>query len=146
MTTPLIGISAGFTDCGDYLGIAFSRPLEAHGAAPVALPFLGQPLAVLAHLDGVLLGVGRDLEPARFGGRPHPSCTRHSPFRDEAELALALGALAAGVPMLGICRGMQVINVALGGTLYPDHSVLPAPADHPPGGAWDGWEQVGRAR
>lgn len=145
-TPPIIGISTGFTDYGDYLGIAFSRPLERLGAVPLVLPYLQHPSAVLSRLDGVLLGVGRDLEPARFGGRPHPASTLHSPLRDDAELALARAALAAGVPMLGICRGMQVINVALGGTLYPDHSAAPAPANRHPGGDWDRWERVVGAR
>jgi len=48
--------------------------------------------------------------------------------------------------VLGICRGMQVINVALGGSLHPDHSVLPAPADRHRGGDWDIWEEVVKAR
>jgi putative glutamine amidotransferase len=146
MTSPLIGISTGFTDYGDYLGIAFSQPLERLGAVPVALPYLDHPPALLSHLHGVLLAAGRDLEPARFGGRPHPASTPHSPLRDAAELTLARAAIAGGVPVLGICRGMQVINVALGGTLHADHRVLPAPAGNHPGGDWDRWEHVVRAR
>jgi putative glutamine amidotransferase len=146
MKRPLIGISTGFTDYGDYLGIAFSQPLERLGAVPVALPYLEHPSALLSHLDGLLLAVGRDLEPARFGGRPHPASTLHSPLRDATELALARAAIAEGVPVLGICRGMQVINVALGGTLHADHGVLPAPAGNHPGGDWERWEQVVRAR
>jgi putative glutamine amidotransferase len=146
MKPPLIGISTGFADYGDYLGIAFSQPLERLGAVPVAVPYLEHPAVLLSHLDGVLFAVGRDLEPARFGGRPHPASTLHSPLRDAAELALMRAAIADGVPVLGICRGMQVINVALGGTLHADHSVLPPPAGEHPGGDWDRWGQVVRAR
>jgi putative glutamine amidotransferase len=98
--------------------------------------------ALLGRVDGLVLGVGRDLEPARFGGAAHASATAHSPLRDAAELALARDALAAGVPVLGICRGMQVIDVALGGTLHADHSVLAAPANAHPGGDWGRWSEV----
>lgn len=146
MARPVIGISTGFTDYGDYLGMAFSRPLERLGALPFVLPYADRPCAILGRLDGLLLAVGRDIDPVRFGGRPHPSSTVHSPLRDEAELALVPKAIAAGVPVLGVCRGMQIINVALGGTLHGDHSVLPPPANEHPGGDWARWEEVVRAR
>jgi putative glutamine amidotransferase len=146
MDAPLIGISCGFTDYGDYLGVAFSAPIERLGAVPVILPYTERPTPLLARLDGLMLAGGRDIEPERFGGRRHPQATAHSPLRDEAELPLARGAIAAAVPLLGICRGMQVINVALGGSLHPDHSVLPSPADRHRGGDWDIWEEVVKAR
>lgn len=76
------------------------------------------------------------------GDRGVSSSTQHSPVRDTTELALASAAISNGVPLLGVCRGMQVINVALGGTLHPDHSVLPAPANAHPGGDWKRWERV----
>jgi putative glutamine amidotransferase len=145
VSAPLIGVSTGFTDYGDYLGLAYARPLAAAGAVPVVVPYLEHAAgrrALLARLDGLVLGVGRDLEPARYGAAPHPSSTAHSPIRDSVELALALEAMEAGVPLLGICRGMQIMNVALGGTLHPDHTVLPAPADRHPGGDWARWEDV----
>jgi putative glutamine amidotransferase len=146
MHAPLIGISTGFTDYGDYLGVAFSRPLEALGAVPVVLPYPSDPTALVACLDGVVLGVGRDIEPKRWGGAPHPAATAHSPLRDDAELRLAHAVLEAGLPLLGICRGMQILNVALGGTLHPDHGALPPPADRHPGGDWARWERVVAAR
>ena len=143
---PLIGISCGFTDYGDYLGVAFSAPIERLGGVPVILPYTERPMPLLARLDGLMLAGGRDIEPERFGGRRHPQATAHSPLRDEAELPLAEGAIAGAIPLLGICRGMQVINVALGGSLHPDHSVLPSPADRHRGGDWDLWEEVVKAR
>jgi putative glutamine amidotransferase len=145
VTRPLIGVSSGFTDYGDYLGLAYARPLTRLGALPVVVPYLERAedrAELLSRLDALILGVGRDLEPHRYGAAPHPSATAHSPWRDEVELALATEAMAAGVPLLGICRGMQVIDVALGGTLHPDHAVLPAPADRHPGGDWARWETV----
>jgi putative glutamine amidotransferase len=141
----VIGISTGFSDYGDYLGAVYSRPLARHGAIPIVLPYAERAAereALLAHVDGVILGVGRDVDPQRYGGVRHPSSTAHSPLRDAAEIALTRDALAAGVPLLGICRGMQVINIALGGTLHPDHSVLAPPGRHHPGGDWERWERV----
>jgi putative glutamine amidotransferase len=142
----LIGVSPGFTDYGDYIGIAFSRPLERLGAAAVVLPYSERPRELLAHLDGLLLAGGRDIDPARFGSGRHPKATPHSPLRDEFELALVPAAISAGIPLLGICRGMQIINVALGGTLYGDHGVLPPPANRHPGGDWERWAEVVRTR
>ncbi len=139
---PLIGVSTGFTEHGDYLGVAFSRPLEQLGAPSLIVPYLEDPGALIPHLDGLLLAGGRDLEPSLYGGQPHPTATSHSSLRDECELTLVRAAIDAGVPLLGICRGMQVINVALGGTLHPDHSELPPPADRHPGGDWDRWREV----
>jgi putative glutamine amidotransferase len=143
---PLIGISCGFTDYGDYLGVAFSAPIERLGGVAVILPYTERPTPLLERLDGLILAGGRDIEPERFGGSRHPRTTEHSRLRDEAELPLAREAIAAGVPLLGICRGMQVINVALGGSLHLDHSVLPPPADRHRGGDWDIWEEVVKAR
>lgn len=146
MRSPLIGISPGFTDYGDYLGVAFGRPLEQAGATAVVLPYSAQPERILPRLDGLLLAGGRDIEPPRFGGEPHPASTPYSPLRDRFELALAPAAISAGIPLLGICRGMQIINVALGGTLELDHSLLPPPANRHPGGDWGRWAEVVRAR
>ncbi|MGN6167278.1 MAG: gamma-glutamyl-gamma-aminobutyrate hydrolase family protein [Solirubrobacteraceae bacterium] len=145
MSAALIGVSSGFTDYGDYLGVAFARPLERLGANVVTLPYAERPESLLPHLDGLLLAGGRDIEPARFGGVDHSTSTRHSPLRDQFELALAPAAISAGIPLLGICRGMQIVNVALGGTLELDHGLLPPPATAHPGGDWDRWREVVRA-
>ncbi len=134
----LIGVSAGFPGYGDYMGLAYARPLEAAGALPVQLPFVSDVDAVLEVADGVVLGFGSDIDPARYGGEPHPKMTPHSPLRDAFELELARAALARGLPVLGICRGMQLLNVARGGTLVGDA------APHP-GGDWDRWDRVRRA-
>jgi len=132
---PVIAVSAGFPAYGDYMGLAYARPLEAVGALPVQLPFLSEPAAVLGVADGVLLGFGSDIDPERYGGARHPSMTEHSARRDEFELALARLALDEGLPVLGICRGMQLLNVVLGGTLLADV------APHP-GGDWERWALV----
>ena len=142
---PTIAVSAGFTDYGDYLGVALSRPLSAAGSVPVFLPYLEDDHArasLLDRVDGLLLGFGRDIEPARYGATWHPAMTETSPGRDASELALALDALQRGMPILGICRGMQVLNVALGGSLYRDRSEYPPAAREHPGGDWARWELV----
>ncbi|MFL5864882.1 MAG: gamma-glutamyl-gamma-aminobutyrate hydrolase family protein [Solirubrobacteraceae bacterium] len=142
---PLIAVSTGFTDYGDYLGVVYSRPLARLGAVAVVVPYLETPAeraGLLERVGGLILGVGRDIEAARFGSAPHFTSTAHSPLRDAAEIELVQDALTTGVPVLGICRGMQVINVALGGTLHADHSQLDTPANSHPGGDWARWDTV----
>jgi putative glutamine amidotransferase len=72
---------------------------------------------ILAAVDGLIFSGGGDIDPARYGGLPHATIYGVDAGRDESELALARAANADGLPTLGICRGAQVINVALGGTL-----------------------------
>jgi len=88
--------------------------------------------ASLDAVDALILTGGGDVDPARYGGDP-ASGRDLDPARDEAEIALVLAAAAAGVPLLGVCRGLQVMVVAFGGTLTPDlgmSHVRPG-ADHP---------------
>ncbi|OZM73066.1 gamma-glutamyl-gamma-aminobutyrate hydrolase [Amycolatopsis antarctica] len=87
------------------------------GGVPVLLPPIGTGHAeLLSTVDALVLVGGADVEPARYGAAPHPR-TVTRPDRDEFEFALLGLALARGVPVLGVCRGMEVLNVALGGTL-----------------------------
>jgi putative glutamine amidotransferase len=142
---PTIAVSAGFTDYGDYLGVALSRPLLAAGAVPLLLPYLegaDARAAALDRADGLLLGFGRDIEPTRYGAGPHPALTAVSPHRDAFELALVHDALARDLPLLGVCRGMQIVNVALGGTLHRDRAEYPPAARAHPGGDWERWDRV----
>jgi putative glutamine amidotransferase len=135
---PLIGISASLHDFGDYGGVGVQRPVFAAGGMPVTLPQLPATVpAALAVLDGLLLAPGRDIEPSRYGQERGPLLAAVEPQRDEFELALVPEALARGIPILGMCRGVQVLNVALGGTLAQDVSLV-AP-DHPTDPGWVRW-------
>lgn len=73
---------------------------------------------VLDRIDGLVITGGPDVDPARYGQKPHPSTNEPAHDRDEWEFALLAGALRRGTPVLGVCRGAQVLNTALGGTLH----------------------------
>jgi putative glutamine amidotransferase len=96
----------------------------AAGAVPWMVPLLADDLETLRliyqRLDGVLLAGGVDMDPKTFGEPPHPKLGNIDPARDAVELALARWAIEDGKPLLGLCRGLQVINVALGGSLHQD--------------------------
>jgi putative glutamine amidotransferase len=94
------------------------------GAVPWMIPLLDDDLDTLREiydrLDGVLIPGGVDVDPWNFGEVRRPACGVVDPARDRVELQLARWAAEDGKPVLGLCRGLQVINVALGGTLYQD--------------------------
>jgi putative glutamine amidotransferase len=77
----------------------------------------GDPDEVLDLLDGLILAGGADIDPSSYGAEPHPMTTGTVPERDTFEIALARRAMERDLPLLGICRGMQLMNVAQGGTL-----------------------------
>jgi putative glutamine amidotransferase len=135
---PLILVSVQMTDTwGNYWSRVFSRPLVAVGALPVLLPIVEREAdrrALLQRADGLLLGGGMDIEPHHYGSPTDPSLWDPDPLRDALELPLVREAAEMGTPMLGTCRGLQVINVALGGTLYLDNSHRPGVVNHPCGG------------
>jgi putative glutamine amidotransferase len=141
---PLIGVSASLHDFGDYGGVGVQRPLLAAGGLPVTLPQLPDAIEpALDAIDAVLLAPGRDIEPSRYGQEPHPLLAATEPQRDQFELQLVGRALDRGLPVLGMCRGVQVLNVALGGTLVQDVSLLNE--DHPSDPGWRSWKEVERA-
>jgi putative glutamine amidotransferase len=92
---------------------------EVGGLAVLITPGEVEAEALLERLDGLMLTGGGDLDPNAFGGAAHGENYSVSPERDESELELLRGALGAALPTLAICRGMQVLNVALGGDLHP---------------------------
>ena len=88
------------------------------------------PDEMLDRIDGLILSGGADIDPSSYGAQPHPETKRTVPERDHTEIALVRGALERDMPVLGICRGMQLLNVALGGTLHQHLPDLVGHEDH----------------
>ena len=145
MSRPLIGIPAQTLQAIDdipkglphswVMNSRYSVAVADAGAAPVMIPLLSRDLpslrAVYHQLDGVLLAGGVDMDPCTFGESPHPRLGRIDRDRDAVELALARWAIEDRKPILGLCRGHQVLNVALGGTLWQDiESQVPGAIKH----------------
>jgi len=106
------------------LGTSYVECVASAGGRPVLLPPCegagggeASAAAVVSALDAVVLVGGGDVDPARYGQAPHPATSGVDPRRDASELALLAQALAQDVPVLAICRGMQLLDVHLGGTL-----------------------------
>lgn len=118
------------------LNTSYVRALDGAALAPLALPTMLAPERAVAALQGsgvrgLVLTGGEDVEPARYGATPHPKLQETDPARDAAELALIAAARERRLPILAICRGIQILNVALGGTLYQDlGSERPGPIGH----------------
>ncbi len=98
---------------------SYARSVQRAGGLALMLPpdplLVEQPAEILDRLDGLVLTGGCDIDPASYGAAAHAETGGTSPERDEFELALARAALERDMPLLGICRGMQLLNVALGG-------------------------------
>ena len=96
----------------------YVRAIERAGGTPLLVPPVEDGVEeILDALDGLLLSGGADVDPESYGAEPHPETTGTRPARDRAELALLEGALARDLPVLAVCRGSQVLNVARGGDL-----------------------------
>jgi putative glutamine amidotransferase len=123
------GSSARFS-----VSAVYCRAVEAAGGSPILIPGLGNAeavAAILPHLDGILFTGGVDIHPRRYGQEVHPGCEVVDPERDETELVLAELVKSTAIPVLGICRGIQLINVAWGGTLVQDLGMQrPGSEDH----------------
>jgi len=151
---PVIGISAYdvAVDFGQWKAFrsvlvpqAYVRAVVAAGGIPVLVPPTEVASAILEDLDGMVFTGGSDINPAAYGQEPHPESSGFHDHRDAAELGLMRAALSGSMPVLGICRGMQLLNVARGGDLvqhlegdthkgppgtYTRHSVTVLPGTH----------------
>jgi putative glutamine amidotransferase len=103
------------------LQTSYVKAVQRGGGLALMIPpdpaLLDDPEPALDRIDALILAGGSDLDPASYGALVHPETTGTTPSRDPTELALARAALERDMPLLGICRGMQVLNVAVGGTL-----------------------------
>lgn len=129
MPAPLIGVTASYSPADSsraahfFVYEAYLQAVFKAGGLPVIIPpmLAGQPLQELfARVDGILLTGGGDIAPHIFGGLPHPRVYGIEPERDTLEIELVRLAATERKAFLGICRGIQVVNVALGGTLFTD--------------------------
>jgi putative glutamine amidotransferase len=123
---PVIGITCDFDwETGNsLLRPGYFEGVCRSGGLPFLIPAL-EPLSaasIVSRLDGLLLSGGQDIDPHFFGEEPHPAIGRINPCRDELEIALCLEAVRHKIPVFGICRGMQLMNAAMGGDLYQDLS------------------------
>nr|WP_297436719.1 gamma-glutamyl-gamma-aminobutyrate hydrolase family protein [Thermococcus sp.] len=129
---PLIGI-VGRMDYSTgrlFLDSTHLRNVISAGGLPSVFGVNGSPEDVLKHVDGILLIEGPDVHPRAYGEDPSESIKYVDVARDEFEIRLVRLAVEEGIPLLGIGRGMQVINVALGGTLYQDVREIPKAIKH----------------
>ena len=124
---PLIGISCGRTLTGAAtLATNYTDAIAKAGGIPVVLPIIDDPAlaeSLLAKVDGIVFSGGPDLDPVEYGEEILNETVSIDAVRDRSDLLLARAALASGKPVLAICRGEQLMNVVLGGSLYQD---LPA--------------------
>jgi putative glutamine amidotransferase len=149
MALPKIGVTVSTDEHHDRtselkLKEAYFASIRLAGGEPVVFPMdtpVDKVPEIAATFQGILLTGGGDIDPAIFNGEPHPNVYGIDPQRDLLEIALVNYCASNNLPLLGICRGLQVINVALGGTLYTDitdqltgalrHSCFPAyPRDY----------------
>lgn len=146
MTAPLIGLTTyreqarwGVWDQrADVLPAQYAEAVVACGGVPVLLPPThgdGAADAVVARLDGLVISGGADVDPARYDAEPHPRTAGWRPDRDAWELALLDAADRIALPVLGVCRGMQVMAVHAGGALDQHTPDLVGHDEHSPGGA-----------
>jgi putative glutamine amidotransferase len=135
-TMPVVGVSGSIQsdEYKQYIPRVYLRSVLSSGSIPVLLSLdLDEPqiAACLRDLDGLLLAGGNDVDPMLFGESPAPELKQVDPLRDRFEIALIREAYRQTMPILAICRGIQTLNVALGGSLYQD---LPTQYTSPEGG------------
>ena len=145
MSLPLIGLSTyreqarwgAWDQSADLLPTVYAVAIEAAGGVPVLLapsaPYAEAAGAVIARLDGLVISGGADLSPEQYGEQPHERTTAWRDDRDAWELALLDAADAADLPVLGVCRGMQVMAVHAGGALDQHVPDLVGHERHSPG-------------
>ncbi len=148
---PVVGITAYEEDArwGPWSEPAVLVPstyvhaVERAGGAPMVLPIHSAGVAdLLAHVDAVVMSGGPDVDPSRYDAEPHENTQTPRPERDEFELALVEAASGSDTPTLAICRGLQVLNVARGGTLHQHLPDVVGHSGHSPKAGEYAWHGV----
>ena len=144
-TLPLIGLTVYREEAAwgvwhqraDLLPAQYAEAVTAAGGVPVLLPPTDAPgaaAAAVARLDGLVISGGADVDPERYGAEPHARTTGWRPDRDAWEAALLDAAAETDLPVLGVCRGMQLMAVHAGGSLAQHTPDLVGHEEHSPGG------------
>ncbi|GAA0374437.1 gamma-glutamyl-gamma-aminobutyrate hydrolase family protein [Bacillus horti] len=124
MRKPLIGLTASFEQPNRiFITRHYSDWIERVGGLPVIVPYTNDVQQLKEYttlLDGLLLSGGGDIDPTLFQEEPHPQLGSILPERDTLEIVLAQEMLRLDLPILAICRGIQILNIAAGGTMYQD--------------------------
>ncbi|GGH77695.1 putative glutamine amidotransferase [Pullulanibacillus pueri] len=123
MNKPLIALTADFEQNQYKIKEEYCLSILETGGLPVAVPYLTDTLSlqeILSKVDGLILTGGSDIDPALYGEEPAPSLGTIVPARDRFEIPLVQYALTLDLPILAICRGLLILNVAAGGSLYQD--------------------------
>ena len=150
-TRPLIGVTTyreqarfgAWNTSADLLPATYARSVEAAGGVAVLLPPQGAGAAdVVDRLDALIIAGGADVDPARYGAAPHPRTQTGRPDRDGWESALLDAAEAAGRPVLGICRGLQLMAVRAGGSLEQHLPDVVGHTEHAPAPGAFGWTPI----
>ena len=121
--TPLIGVSSGFNGSSASLPETYIYAVRKGGGVPVILPLVrekSQAEALIGKLDGLIMSGGEDIAPAYYGETVLNASVGINAVRDTSDFLLLQTAIDCGKPVLGICRGHQLVNVILGGSLYQD--------------------------
>lgn len=144
MAKPVIGVTVNYVGPEEercpsrygsyYINRGYVEGIRKAGGVPLYLPYTDDPEEIeilLDRIDGLLLTGGKDMDPIHFKEDRHPTCERILPDRSSSELVLTRAAVKRQTPILGICLGLQTLNVALGGSLYQDiPSMCPSPVRH----------------
>lgn len=120
---PIVGITCGGNEAVSTMENSYVRAVLAAGGIPVLLPCTSDPSAVreiVKSLDAIIFTGGEDVNPARYGEAPLPQLGTVNDLRDASDFEYASAVLGTRIPVMAICRGSQLINVACGGTLYQD--------------------------
>lgn len=144
MAKPVIGVTVNYVGPEEercpsrygsfYINRGYVEGIRKAGGVPLFLPYTDDPEEIellLDRIDGLLLTGGKDMDPVHFHEDKHPTCERILPDRSSSELSLTRQAVERDAPILGICLGLQTLNVALGGSLYQDiPSMCPSGVRH----------------